>query len=365
MNQLLRNRYYDLGLPGAFRGKFGFKKSLKESGIKITEKQIIQFLSSQPPYTKFKHLISKFPKRKVLSFFPGHMLQADLLEIGKILQPHNNPVKFILIIIDCFSRYIWSYPLPNKYAKTIKSAFDLFLESHNVIPNVLYVDKGGEWEDLKKTAKNYGFQLWFSESDQKASIVERAIGTLRRVVSRYLDHENTHHFVTIFPQIVNSYNNTYHSVIKTSPAKANTAPNRKIFENIYKRKSFSNAVIPREKLGLPPKTLVRISRLRPHFQKKTMNETATGQVYRITKSLIRGGFRVYQLANLKNKIIPGTFYKQDLVPVTQNRNDLHKLIIMKRRVRKGIPEVLVRWKDYESDFDEWIPEANLEDLTKP
>jgi hypothetical protein len=38
---------------------------------------------------------------------------------------------------------------------------------------------------------------------------------------------------------------------------------------------------------------------------------------------------------------------------------------MKRRVRKGIPEVLVRWKDYESDFDEWIPEANLEDLTKP
>jgi hypothetical protein len=290
------------------------------------------------------------------------MFQADLLEVGKILQPHNKPVKFLLIIIDCFSRYVWAYPLPNKYAQTIKSAFELFLESENVIPNVLYLDKGGEWEGLKKTAKNFGFQLWFAYSEQKASLVERVIGTLRRIISRYLDHKNTFHFVSIFPQILESYNNSFHTVIKTTPAKANISSNRVIFKNIYGRKTFRTVKTRKRKRDLSVNSLVRISRLRPLFQKKTMNETATGQVFRIAKVLTRGGFRIYQLVNLKNNPIPGTFYREELVPIIQDNDELHKLYVLRERVNKGIPEVLVRWKDYEKEFDEWLPKTSLLNL---
>ncbi|KAF0747756.1 Integrase catalytic domain-containing protein [Aphis craccivora] len=57
-----------------------------------------------------------FPRRNVVTRFKDDLWQADLID----MQPHsrqNNGFKFILIIIDTFTKYVWVEALKNKTAK--------------------------------------------------------------------------------------------------------------------------------------------------------------------------------------------------------------------------------------------------------
>lgn len=356
---MLHKYYFDLSFPGAYKGKAGFKKALLQKGVKVNNKEVNDFLAKTSSYTKFKHLLRKFPKRKILTFFPGHMVEADLMTIGKKMLPHNKPVKFILIIIDSFTRFLWAYPLPNKQAETVMVAFNKFL-NEEIIPNIIYLDKGNEWGKLKSLAKAYSFQIWSANSDDKAAISERAIQSLRRVISRFLDHQNTFHFVSILPEIVKAYNSSYHRAIKTSPIEAQTAQNRLIFKNIYGRKTFRNIVVKKKKTDFHENDLVRISRLRPVFEKKTMSQTATGEIFRIAKVLFRGGFRIYKVADLNGEVLPGTFYEQQLVRVLRDANEPYIIEkILRRRVRNGKRELFVKWKDFPRQFNSWIDASEV------
>ena len=51
----------------------------------------------------------------------------DLLDMTDYKSSNNNGYRYILVIIDKFSKHAWTVPLRNKYGQTIKDEFSNIL----------------------------------------------------------------------------------------------------------------------------------------------------------------------------------------------------------------------------------------------
>lgn len=70
---------------------------------------------------------------------------------------------------------------------------------------------------------------------------------------------------------------------------------------------------------------------------------------------------LYTLANLKNKKVPGHFYRSELVKGKKpTENDIYSVEkVLKRRTKNGIKESYVKYLGYNKTFNEWIPDSNF------
>ena len=73
-----------------------------------------------------KPIIRKFKKRKVYSSFGGNIWGVDLADM-QLLGKFNKGFKFLLCVIDIFSKYAWVIPLKNKIGISIVNAFQKIL----------------------------------------------------------------------------------------------------------------------------------------------------------------------------------------------------------------------------------------------
>ncbi len=73
-------------------------------------------------YSLHKPARKKFPVRSYRAKFKNQFWQADLNEMIPYKNENKN-FKYILTVIDVFSRYAWALPLKNKTAGEVKSAF--------------------------------------------------------------------------------------------------------------------------------------------------------------------------------------------------------------------------------------------------
>ena len=69
------------------------------------------------------------------------MWGADLADMQLISQ-FNKGIRFLLCVIDTFSKYAWVIPLKYKKVVTIINAFQSILNDSKRKPNKIWVDKG-------------------------------------------------------------------------------------------------------------------------------------------------------------------------------------------------------------------------------
>ena len=93
-----------------------------------------------------KPIIRKLEKRKVYSTFKDNISGADLADM-QLLSKYNKGIRFLLCVIDIFSKYAWVVPLKDKKGISIVKAFQsIFKKSNsNRKPNKIWVDKGSEF----------------------------------------------------------------------------------------------------------------------------------------------------------------------------------------------------------------------------
>ena len=72
------------------------------------------------------------------------MWGADLANMQLISQ-FNKGIRFLLCVIDTFSKYAWVIPLKYKKVVTIINAFQSILNDSKRKPNKIWVDKGSEF----------------------------------------------------------------------------------------------------------------------------------------------------------------------------------------------------------------------------
>ena len=90
---------------------------------------------------------TKFRRDRIIPLYKEETWSADLIDKSS-LSKNNNNYKFILTVIDIFTKYAWAFPLKNKAGLSITNGIKIVLSEHRK-PENLWVDRGSEF--YKKT----------------------------------------------------------------------------------------------------------------------------------------------------------------------------------------------------------------------
>ena len=75
-----------------------------------------------------KAILRKLKKARVYCSFRDSILEADLADM-QLTSKYNKGIKFLLCVIDLFSKCAWVFPLKDKEDITIVNAFQSILDS--------------------------------------------------------------------------------------------------------------------------------------------------------------------------------------------------------------------------------------------
>ena len=92
------------------------------------------------------------------------------------MKSNNDNYKYLLFVIDVFSRFLWIQPIKNKTAKNVISALKIILSSSRK-PTSIRSDKGSEFKnvEVKQFLNKEGIHTYYSQNETKSAVVERVI----------------------------------------------------------------------------------------------------------------------------------------------------------------------------------------------
>lgn len=351
--------YYDVSHPAGYSSINKLKQAMMG---KMNKNEVKNWLQSQETYTLHKPVQRKFPRNKYIISNYNYLWQADLSDM-RAYSKYNDGYNYILCVIDVFSKYAYVRSIKNKDAKTIRLSFENIFSEAKATPTHIQTDKGTEFtskyinELFTKNNINY---YTTNNPDIKASIVERFQRTLKSKMWRYFSHKNTYRYIDILQDLVSSYNHTRHSSIKMRPCDVNRTNIMIVWRNLYDRQSSKKVTmkLPKFQVG----DYVRISKYKHTFQ-KGYESNWSDEVFIISSIIPRTPFAVYNLKDLGNEPITGTFYEAELQKITYNPHSHHKIDKIIRYRKSGIRrEALVKWKGYPNKFNSWIHVKKLKKL---
>ena len=157
-------------------------------------------------------------KRKVYSSFRYNIWGADLADM-QLLSKFNKGFRFLLCVIDIFSKYAWVVPLKDKKGISIVNAFQKILKESNRKPNKIWVDKGSEFynNSFKKWLQDNDIVMYSTNNEGKSVVSERFIRTLKSKIYKHMTAISKNVYIDKLDDIVKEYNNTYDTSIKMMP----------------------------------------------------------------------------------------------------------------------------------------------------
>ena len=355
--QYLRHLYYDPDSPVAFSSLANIWRQVKKDEKPIKYKEVKDFLQEQPTYTLHKRELKKFQTRKVMVSYIDQQMQCDLVDMQKFSDV-NNGYNYILTAIDIFSRYGWAKPLKRKTGEQVVEQFKEIFKV--AVPEKLQFDDGTEFKNVKTYAlfKEHNIKYFSSRSEKKASIVERFNRTLKTRMWKYFTANETEKWYDILDDLVNDYNNSYHSSIGMTPTEARNPENSDtVWYNLYGDFLLHDFGKPKFKVG----DHVRISKYKTVFTKGYL-PNYTEELFKVQQVIYTKPF-VYKLEDLMSEEVDGYFYEQELSYVP-NPDDIEYKVekVIRRKTLKGKKLALVKWKGYSDKFNEWIPAEDLRSL---
>ena len=293
-----------------------------------------------------KPIRRKFKKRRVLVNGIDKIWAADLVDM-QAFSNFNCGVKYLLAVIDVLSKYGWLIPLKDKTGKSVASAFKTIFKERK--PEKMWVDKGKEFynNDVKDLV-----ELYSTENEEKSSVVERWIRTMKEKMWKYFTDKNTNVYIDILPDLVRNYNNSKHSSIKMSPVEASKKKNElTVWRNLYPDRLKIHDINPKFSVG----DKVRISKWKKTFEKGYTTKW-TEEIFTITK-IKHTSPVTYEIADLNGEEIDGTFYEPELQKTSQQLFRIEKVI------EKGKNKSLVKWKGYSNDFNSWVDNKDIVNIS--
>ena len=209
-------------------------------------------------------------------------------------------------------------------------------------PNKIWVDKGNGFRNgsMKSLLQNNDIEMYSRHDEGKSAIAERFIRILKNKDYKCMTSVSKNVYIDKLDDIVNKYNNTYHSTIKMKPVDVKS--------NTYIDSSKEiNDKDPKFKIG----DIVRISKYKNIFAKGYVPNWSE-EVFVIKK--VRNTVPwTYVISDLKVEEIVGTFCEKEEQKTNQKEFRVEKVI-----KRKG-NKLYVKWKGYDSSFNCWIDKNGI------
>ena len=161
-----------------------------------------------------KPIIRKFEKRKVLSSFIDNIWVADLADM-QWLSKFNKGIRFLLCVIDIFSKYAWVIPFEERKDIAITNAFQKILNEPRPQPNKIYVDKCSEFynRSMKSWLEDDGIEMCLTHNEGKSAMAERFSRTLKNKIYKHMTSVLKDVCINKLDDIVN--NTTIHIIVQS------------------------------------------------------------------------------------------------------------------------------------------------------
>ena len=199
-------------------GYWGSKKRQKPSGKQENSQEKLANGLHKP-------IRRNFTRRRIIVNNIDKIWAADLVEMQKFSR-WNKGNKYLLMVIDVFSKYGWIVPLKDIKGWTITTAFQsIFKEGRK--PKYLWTDKGSELynKHFKDLLNKQNITLYSTENEEKSLVVERWNQKIKNQMWRRFTAQGNTMYLDILPEILKQYNNTKHSSIKMTPTEASKKKN--------------------------------------------------------------------------------------------------------------------------------------------
>lgn len=363
-NKILK-KYTDSSFPSSFSGSENFFKALKLENKTVTRGNVVRVLSKQDAYTLHKPVRKNFARSKVIVAGIDDTWQIDLVDMREYAR-ENKWFRYILTVIDVFSKYAWAVPIKNKNQNSVTLAFNSILTSSKRSPKRIHADEGKEFynNQFKNLLNRHNCHLYSTKSPLKASIVERFNRTLKEKMWRMFTLNHNHKYYKDLPKLIESYNNSFHRSIKTKPILVNKNNELDIWHTLYDY-DYENDIVERDKNKLKLKVgdIVRISELKKGFA-KGYTQNWTNEIFIVYK-LYNQNPIIYRIRDLQGEDIEGNFYLQELQKIDKEVFPFEILVIdqiFERRTVANRKEVLVNFIG--KSKKEWINEKEVESISK-
>ena len=240
-----------------------------------------------------------YPTIKIVYNHIDEIWSIDLADMIDYKTSNNKGFRYIFIIIDNFSKYLWAIPLKNKYSQTITNEFSNILSSSKRKPLKIESDRGTEFYNsiFQNFLKSKSIQHYSRFTDKGPSIAERVIRTIRNLLKKPVFEKGNANWLSELSSVIKQYNNTIHHSIKMTPNQASkTSSERKVYSNL---KDNREAHKPKFILG----QLVETADIKRVFSKGDSTNWS---------------YKLYTITEIIHDAIPS--YRIDYLPERYNEN---------------------------------------------
>ena len=208
--------------------------------------------------------------------------------------PENNRgYRYVLVIIDNFSKFGWTIPLRNKNAQTIKDSFENIIKSSERKPNLIGTDRGKEFYNniFRDFLNKNNIKLYSRYTSLGVVFAERFNKTIANFLKRPVFEKGESNWIDVLPTKTKQYNNRVHTSTKLSPKDASLKKNEGFV--------YNNLLDKRKKV-------------KPKFQGNDLLRTADLKKTFSKSDTTNWSHNLYKTTDIVNDTEPS--YKKDNLP---------------------------------------------------
>jgi transposase InsO family protein len=320
VDMLEREYYTNKNMVG--RDKLYFILKRKHGAQAPTQKAINDWLINQKPHQLHRRQFKSQTITPIKNVrVPNQMWQADLVDMGS--KPDNG-YKWILTVVDIFSKYGWARAMKNKERRTVAVAMADILRSQK--PRILGTDNGSEFiaSDFQALLRRYDIKHITGLAGRAFSQgnIERWNGTIKSVIGRLWTARKEKKWVSDLPQIVENYNKNIHASTGIPPADIRRDDKPQMAELNKandKRINLANTehADPRMKAG----DEVRLKVLKGAIDSSTLKPNWSRGVYEVAKVKGQDGSKApsFRVRDSDGDLLKDTYTATDLLKIQQQR----------------------------------------------
>lgn len=301
-----------------------------------------------------KQVRRNFPRRKVITLGIDDLWQADLVEMDtgniKGISKINNGFKYLLTIIDTFSKFAWAYPIKDKTSSSVVEPFKKLFQKRN--PKNLQTDNGKEFynKEFKELMQKYGVNHYSTFTEKKASIVERFNRTLKEKMWKQFTIRGSHKWIDILNDLIENYNNTKHRTIKMKPIEVNRENEKGLLKKVYSQPNKSIEKFGKYEIG----DKVRISKTKKTFE-KGYTPNWTKETFTIAEICSTDPI-TYKLKDYKDEILKGGFYEQEI-----SKSNTKDVYLVEKILKTKGNKCYVKWLGFDDSHNSWVEKSSILD----
>ena len=197
-----------------------YDKVVRDRWLGISKRDVESFLKNTDLISKSKASFTAPVIKSYRPLFPMQHWQIDLIEMSEqSIVEANQFYRFLVVIIDIFSKFVYIYPIQKKEPQFVASILNrIFLNGD--IPKIIQHDDGSEFKgSVTKLLKNFNIKdiSNLPYSPQTNGFVENKNKQVKNMIQTYMATRRTKVYYNIIDRVAFNINNTKHSVTRMTP----------------------------------------------------------------------------------------------------------------------------------------------------